>query len=172
MEKKHHTVLRQFNDTIDGWVGSLDNYTLDMLCQKPGAGAWSLGQVYIHIITDTGWFVDRMKDCLSGVENADKEMSEDGKAMFARNAFPDMPLTNPSTDAIRQPQSKDELAQGLRSIRAEVNGLATTFDFSTAGGKTEHPGLRWFSALEWLQFADMHMRHHLRQKKRIDATLF
>jgi hypothetical protein len=91
--------------------------------------------------------------------------------MLANNAFPDMLLTNPSTDLVRQPQSKDDLAQGLRSIQAEVNGLAAAFDFSTAGGKTEHPGLRWFNALEWLQFADMHMWHHLRQKKRIDEAL-
>ncbi|HEV9036934.1 MAG TPA: hypothetical protein VGQ51_09945 [Puia sp.] len=40
-----------------------------------------------------------------------------------------------------------------------------------ATGKTRHPGLHYFNSLEWLQFAEMHMRHHFRQKKRIDACL-
>jgi len=35
-------------------------------------------------------------------------------------------------------------------------------------GKTKHPGLNYFSADEWFRFAEMHFRHHERQKKRID----
>ena len=27
-------------------------------------------------------------------------------------------------------------------------------------GKTKHPGLNYFTAKEWLQFAEMHLRHH------------
>jgi hypothetical protein len=38
-------------------------------------------------------------------------------------------------------------------------------------GKTKHPGLNYFTAKEWLQFAGMHLRHHLKQKKRIDDFL-
>jgi hypothetical protein len=32
--------------------------------------------------------------------------------------------------------------------------------------------LLFFNAPEWLQFAEMHMRHHFRQKMRIDDRLF
>jgi hypothetical protein len=35
-------------------------------------------------------------------------------------------------------------------------------------GKTKHPGSNYFTAKEWLQFAEIHLRHHLKQKKRID----
>jgi hypothetical protein len=38
-------------------------------------------------------------------------------------------------------------------------------------GKTKHPGLHYFNADEWLQFADMHFRHHVKQKKKIDDFL-
>jgi hypothetical protein len=38
-------------------------------------------------------------------------------------------------------------------------------------GKSRHPGLGYFNAGEWLRFIEMHMRHHLRQKERIDAFL-
>jgi hypothetical protein len=53
-----------------------------------------------------------------------------------------------------------------------VNALYRSHDFTSSKGKTRHPGLLFFSALEWLRFTEMHMRHHFRQKKRIDHKLF
>jgi hypothetical protein len=50
--------------------------------------------------------------------------------------------------------------------------LCASHNLDNATGKTRHPGLLYFSALEWLRFAEMHMRHHFRQKKRIDEALF
>jgi hypothetical protein len=52
-----------------------------------------------------------------------------------------------------------------------MSSAAIKITESPFGGKTKHPGLGYFSAHEWLQFADMHFRHHLRQKKRIDDFL-
>jgi hypothetical protein len=52
-----------------------------------------------------------------------------------------------------------------------MNTVATLISESQFNGKTKHPGLGYFSAKEWLQFANMHFRHHLRQKKRIDVFL-
>lgn len=99
-------------------------------------------------------------------------MHEDARMMFRNNEFPDKLLEGPSTNSeVRQPQSKEELLQNLVSIKDEVNRLSVAFDFSTAIGKTMHPGFFFFNASEWLQFAEMHMRHHFRQKKRIDAHL-
>jgi hypothetical protein len=173
METNHTTtLLRHFNDTIEQWIAYLNGYTLEMLCLKPREDAWSLGQVYLHIIDDTTYFVEQMKASLQSNANSDKAMHKHAKVMFANNAFPDMQLGNPSNNPYsRQPKSKDELLQGLTFIQQEVNALYTA-DFSTAGGKTEHPGLLFFNSLEWLQFAEMHMRHHMRQKERIDEQLF
>jgi hypothetical protein len=42
---------------------------------------------------------------------------------------------------------------------------------SSVQGKAMHPGLHYLSAREWLQFSEMHFRHHLRQKERLDAFL-
>jgi len=42
---------------------------------------------------------------------------------------------------------------------------------SSFHGKSKHPGLGFFSASEWFQFAEMHLRHHLKQKERIDRFL-
>jgi hypothetical protein len=163
--------LHQFNETIDKWIGYLNDYSLEMLCQSPQTGSWSLGQVYVHIINDTNYFVEQIKAALFTSDNSEMEMHEHGKAMFANNGFPDVMIEGPSTNVyIPQPENKEKLLQDLSRIKEEINQLAATYDFSQSNGKTRHPGLHFFTSLEWLRFAEMHMRHHLRQKKRIDAA--
>jgi hypothetical protein len=164
--------LRQFDATIQQWIDMLDDYTLEMLCLPPRAGSWSLGQVYVHITRDTGWFAGQMREALQSRVDADKPMHPDARAMFERNGFPDVQIEGPATNTyIPQPHNKEELARQLAAIKAGVDGLFRDFDPAVSTGKTRHPGLLFFDPLEWLQFAEMHMRHHLRQKKRIDEIL-
>lgn len=162
--------LARFNGTIRIWIDAVNDYTLAMLQQPPKEGSWSLGQVYRHILDDTEWFVGQMREALATREDADKEMHEDAKRMFANNSFPDMLIQGPATNVfIPQPESRDELKRRLVAIKEAVNGLFK--DAVRGSGKTPHPGLLYFSAGEWLQFAEMHMRHHLRQKARIDEVI-
>ncbi|ASZ11248.1 DinB family protein [Chitinophaga pendula] len=166
-------LIARFNETIDQWAIALNDYTLEMLLQKPKIGSWSLGQVYVHITDDTKYFVERMKSALSGDVHSDKQMHEDAKGLFERNGFPDTMIEGPATDdSVRQPANKEELLTSLLFIKDEVNNLSMAFNRSGSKGKAEHPGLHYFTAVEWLQFAEMHMRHHFRQKKRIDDQLF
>jgi hypothetical protein len=168
MEKR----LKAFTTTIQKWIDAIDDYTLEMLKQAPGPDSWSLGQVYRHILDDTEWFIGQMREALGTSENGDKEMHAHAQWMFANNTFPDRQIQGPATNRfIPQPASKEELRQRLLAIRDEVVLLFGNPDTVQATGKTQHPGLLYFSAGEWLQFAEMHMRHHLRQKERIDAVL-
>ena len=74
--------LKRFNQIIQQWIDSADSYTIDMLLQKPGDGSWSLGQVYMHIIDDTGYFTGQIKLALATRENIEKGMHEDAIAIF------------------------------------------------------------------------------------------
>ncbi|TDX02059.1 DinB family protein [Dinghuibacter silviterrae] len=156
-------LIKAFNDTISQWIEALDHYTPGMLVYAPAPGSWSIGQVYTHLIDDTGFFVTQMKAAL--VTDQQGAMHEDGQRMFARGGFPDVLIEGPATGKVL-PQPEHP-RQALLAIREEVNRL----DFTRPSGKTRHPGLGYFSALEWLQFAEMHLRHHLRQKARIDAAI-
>jgi hypothetical protein len=167
-----NNALEAFNQTIDTWIKFLDDYSLEELHRKPIAGSWSLGQVYMHIIEDTPWHIGQMREALATRENSGDEMHSNAVWMFENNQFPDMKIEGTATDEnVGQPESKEELIQKLNEIKAEVNQLYHTNDFIASKGKTRHPGLLYFSALDWLKFTEMHMRHHLRQKKRIDEGL-
>lgn len=167
-----HQLLQRFNDAIDQWIAFLDHYSREQLLQSPAPGAWSLGQLYMHLIDDTAYHIEQMKAALLTTGNDDKEMHPDAKAIFAQDGFPDVLIAGPATyDSVPQPVDKSALLQGLEQVKLEVQQLLSATDIMQARGKTWHPGLHFFSAAEWLQFTTMHMQHHLRQKARIDRLI-
>ena len=177
-----------FDQTITQWIDFLDQYTLQQLLQEPEPDAWSLGQVYIHLLDNIRWQLDQAKASLSSDANKEKDMYEDAKAMFARGGFLNIQIKGPFTGVfIRQPESVEELKTAFLGFREESQALlgaaASGASVSTSGasasadggaparGKAKHPGLGYFNAGEWIQFSEMHMRHHFHQKRRIDQAL-
>ena len=164
--------IDDFNYTIDTWINALDQYSFARLCAKPAPGSWSLGQVMMHLAEDTNYYIEQIRICVSTNDNAGEEASPEAKAMFLNNDFPDAILEGaPSNAYISQPDNKEDLKSLLTHIKGEMNRLAILISASSYKGKTKHPGLHYFNAGEWLQFAGMHLRHHLRQKKRLDDFL-
>jgi hypothetical protein len=73
------------------------------------------------------------------------------------------------SDKVPQPESIDQLNLDMRQLKTDAFVLwQKTAD---ARGKSKHPGLGYFTAQEWFQYVEMHMRHHLRQKARLDTYL-
>jgi len=165
-------MLREvLNQTITRWINDLDHYTLAELRQKPSPVSWSLGQVYFHLIDNTWYYLEEARICMNSDDYMHERPLPDGAAMLANNEFPDAIIEGPDTNVdIPQPGSKYQLKDSLLQIKKEISNLAI-LDLHNRGGKTKHPGLGYFSANDWLQFADMHFRHHLKQKKRIDDFL-
>ena len=164
--------MEDLNNTINYYINQLEQYTFDELCTKPSPASWSLGQMYLHLIADTNFYIEEIKICITNNDNQFKEAAPAAKAMFLNNSLPDEDVIgDPSNAAIPQPGSKDDLTNGFISLKDELNKLSAAISCTTYKGKTKHPGLNYFNAEEWLQFAYMHFRHHLRQKKRIDAFL-
>lgn len=162
-------LVEDFNHTIDIWIKELEQYDFIRLCTKPSPGSWSLGQVYMHLIDDTTYYIEQIKICISANDNVMEEASPAAKAMFLNNNFPDEVIEGPPSNfCMPQPGSKEQLVSRLTNLKDEMNNAAILISRSSFKGKTKHPGLNYFSADEWLQFAEMHLRHHLRQKKRID----
>jgi len=166
------TVVNQINKTLSIWITELERYDFDQLCAQPSPESWSLGQVYVHMVDNARYYVEQIRICLSTNDHAGEEVSPEGKKMFLNNSFPDMLIEGPPENAeTPQPESKEQLMRLLLQAKKELNDAAMEIASSPFNGKTKHPGLNYFSARDWLQFADMHFRHHLRQKKRIDHFL-
>ncbi len=161
-----------FSHTIDSWIKELEQYDFIQLCAKPSGSSWSIGQVYMHLMENTNYYLEQIRICVSTDDHENEDASSNAKIMFNNNEFPDEVIDGPSENSLTpQPESKEELMRSFRKLKDEVKAIEILISQSTCKGKTKHPGLNYFNAKEWLQFADMHFRHHLRQKKRIDAFL-
>lgn len=165
-------LLRDFNSTIDTWIDALHNYSFTKLCIKPTPSSWSLGQLYLHLIDDTGYYIEQIKPCLSTNDNAVEDIKPNGKALLQANTFPDILIEgHPNNAFIPQPESKEQLVQSLQNIKDEMNNTWLMINQTTFNGKSKHDGFGYLTAAEWFQLAEMHFRHHLRQKKRLDDFL-
>jgi hypothetical protein len=164
--------VKTLHQTITNWIEHLDHYTLNERRSKPSPASWSLGQLYFHLIANTRHYIEEAKTCLSSEDHQHEQPSPEGAAMLANDEFPNTIIEGPDTNTFfPQPASKDELKSALLKVQDEITSLFIIILSGQHTGKTKHPGLGYFNAQEWLQFADMHFRHHLRQKKRIDDFL-
>lgn len=165
-------MLDQFNQTLAFWITALESYTYEQLCLQPNPESWSLGQVYIHLLEETTYYLQQSEACLTTTEHASESMTEAAKVMFQQNSFPNEKIQGYATVSnVSQPESKAHVRAAFLELKRMGNKLATNIATHEPAGKTKHPGLGYFNAAEWLQFAEMHLRHHQRQKEWIDAFL-
>jgi len=162
----------EFNRAIDQWIEDVQQVSFIRICAKPSSTSWSLGQVGVHLLDATNYFFEQATRCLSTDEQATGEMKWNARVMFQNNEFPDEMIEGPaSNQETPQPESKEKLLDGLLQLKAEINKVDKLISTSSSKGKTKHPGLNYFNAREWFQFAYMHFRHHERQKRRIETYL-
>jgi hypothetical protein len=165
-------LIDEFKNTLNVWTKELKNYEFTSLQTKPSRVSWSLGQLYIHLIEETNYYIEQVKMCLTNNDDELGELTTDAKAMFLNNDFPDEKIEGALThNLIPQPESKEQLVKGLVNLKDGVDAMQLLFEKTSHRGKTRHPGLGYFNAEDWLRFAEMHLRHHLRQKKRVDDFL-
>ncbi|MFT3679655.1 MAG: DinB family protein [Ferruginibacter sp.] len=162
-----------FNDTILIYNSKLDDYSYKQLLIKPSPEEWSIGQVYMHLLNETIYYMEQANCCLANDDNAQEKMSTTAEIIFKNNSLPRQKIKNDNIDALKmkQPSSKAQLQKEMLQLQGDVNHLSKQVRAGKSRGKTRHPGLGYFNAAEWLQFAAMHLRHHLNQLQELDAFL-
>ena len=165
-------LIDEFNKIVDTWISALEAYTLEELCLQPFSGHWSVGQLYLHLLNDTNYYIEQIRECLAGNQNEKETMAAAARPLFLANDFPyGLIAGNPANAFIPQPDSSDALKHAFAKLKKDMNGVAVLMATIVPRAKAKHPGFNYLNADEWLQLAVMHFRHHLRQKKRIDLFL-
>lgn len=165
--------LEKFDRSVDSWLNELVKYDLKSLHQQPSPAEWSLGQVFMHLIVETNWFLAQGEHCFVKIENIDEPMSEAAKIMFKNDSFPNEIIKKDPfiIHDIPHPVSIEEVRLGLIQLEIRASNLWDNIASGKKSGKSKHPGHLYFSPIEWLQYSEMHLRHHFRQKSRIDQFL-
>jgi hypothetical protein len=115
------SAAKDFNQTIDTWIKELGKYDLTQLLIKPSPTSWSLGQLYIHLLESTRFFIKQIQISTSNNDNINEEAYTDARTMFRNNDFPDALLEGPPSNArTAQPKSKNQLVTELTHLKDEI----------------------------------------------------
>ncbi|KKC48299.1 hypothetical protein VE23_16365 [Paenibacillus sp. D9] len=180
--------LHKFEETVRGYIRELDGSNFDQLLWKPAEDEWSLGQMYMHLIR-SAQLMQLRNAALCLEPGGSPEISQAGKTkpgeeLFKTGSFPPDRIRVPPSPQYTppQPESKEQLVDGLRdTVRRMVEieaKIASEFN-PVAQARLEpgkeivrntvlHPRLGGLNALEWFRLIEMHYRHHLLQKMRLD----
>ena len=163
--------VSDFNRTIDVWIASLDDYTVEQLLFKPSRHSWSHGQLMNHLIESTAFYLSNIKICISSNDNEHEKKLPSAENIFSNNQLPNMDIKGPaSNDSTPQPDDVESVIREMIALKNEINLLQEEFSSRQFSGKTKHPGLGFFDANEWLQFAEIHLRHHFKHKDKFEFS--
>lgn len=70
-----------------------------------------------------------------------------------------------------QPESIEQIRDGIARVCLAVRETADAITASDLGGKVAHPAFGYLDATEWFGMIEMHWRHHVRQKRRVDIII-
>ena len=152
---------------------SLGKYDLEQLRQIPADGVWSLAQMYDHVIVVADEYLDEAEACAAAEPVQGRGKTEFGEKLFREGGFPPVKIRLP--DEMNQPPDNSgtsaSLLERLVQLERSMRELGEKLDKIQPDLKTEHVGFGWLSAMEWHELAEMHFRHHLRQKGELEERL-
>lgn len=162
-----------FEQTVMFWQNALENYTEEDLSAKENETSWSLGQVYEHLTSMSKRILALAERLNHGDDNSHEEKTANGINTFKENSLGVKKIHSPAnaTSPPKQTENKAELAKDLVYLKQRFSELCDATNNSMHKGKHNHPILGFLNAKEWLQFIEMHFRHHVHQKERIDEFL-
>ena len=165
-------IRNDFLEDLDKWQSIVRQHGLDKLQRQPEPNQWSIGQVINHFIIETEWYFEQARKAIVDTQNLQKPKSTMITKWFDVNSFPDVRFKGPEDlENPKQPKSKKELVDKIERLKNGILDLAGTLSTELFQGKAEHPGHQFLTAQEWFQYAEMHCRHHFRQKGRIKNVI-
>lgn len=169
---KADKLFQEFEVEWAYWKNALEDYTEDQLRQLTEASGWTMGQVYDHLImTSYGLSREWIPECLATYEETGHlRKTPTGTAIFLLGRFPPIRAKFEGPAPV-QPQNKAEIEVRFDEVFAAVRDTRDLLNQATQSGKKKHFALGYLDGWQWYKFITIHLRHHRRQKKRIDAVL-
>lgn len=160
---------------INHWQKELENYNDEQFLRKPNEDAWSIGQVYAHLLNAAkNLQIKNINLCAEGKgEEVKGGKTIPGKLSFLLGMFPPVRIKVPASAEYtpKQPAGKEEVFSQFGELKTLIENIVHVVEKSSASIKTKHPALGYLNAYEWFRIMEMHLKHHLRQKNRLNKFL-
>lgn len=166
------TVYGKLEELIGYLNQELKNYPEEKFQYKNDEETWSLGQMYQHMYTASTFFMYSASNCLRQRKGSTEgEKTPAGIGLYQRNGFPDIEIKQPKawTKGAPEAKSKEETTQQWQELLPKLKELAEAVLKDDGNYKNMHVIFGMLNASEWYQQIEMHCRHHLKQKKKLEG---
>lgn len=173
---KKNAAIEKFIKTSREWMEELKKFDDQSIALKPSENQWGIAELYDHIMKVARTYqIYNFHKCLR--EGVKKGYSKNyiGFVIFDLKYLPNRKmrmesfptkLVNDFTPILK---SKNELIEEFAQFIEEVSSLEKYIVASDSSKKHRHPLFGWINATEWFRLIEIHMAHHLPQRKRISA---
>jgi len=171
-------VLAKLEKTCGQWQAALEGHDEGCFTKAAKPGAWTLGQVCDHVTRASRIFLDSAQALCAGVGETHSGSLFTGLTFGVFRSLPplrfrvpaDLPEEFAKLEA-PDPMTRAAAQERFAAILDRTRGLCEGVNAAPRSLRSNHPAAGWLNALQWYQLSEMHMRHHLRQLRRLEKTL-
>ncbi|MBB5636670.1 hypothetical protein HDF26_005146 [Pedobacter cryoconitis] len=137
----------------------------------PPIGGWSYSEVYSHIFDISILTLKEVENCIKG-EGKVKPTAFIVKVILFFGSFPpNARYKVPKALVGREKKiTKDAAADLIEKFLEQLHIVYSQLHLADPSIKTLHPRLGYLNADQWLRFMEIHLKHHLKQLKRIEKS--
>ncbi|MBO9594993.1 MAG: DinB family protein [Niabella sp.] len=154
-------LLRDFTAAADHFTNLLESFSPDVLNRAPFEGSWSPAQVGDHVLK----FLNGTKSALS-VPKATPERAPDAHEPMLREIFLNFERKAKAPAVVvpsDEPIDRTQLLHALKEIRESLGARIREEDLLMLCAGVPFPTIGDLTGMEWVLFADYHLRRHTRQ---------
>lgn len=149
----------------------LDTFSEEIFQQTPPSGSWSFSEVYFHIFDASILALQTIEDCIKGNGKRKPTAFVVKMILFFGSLPPGKKYQAPKRLAERLKKiSKTEASELIDQFILQLDDELGNIKKADRSIKTLHPGMGYLNACQWLRFAEIHLKHHFKQLKRIEKS--
>lgn len=171
-------VFQKFEKTSGAWREVLSRRTDECFSKQRAHGQWTLGQACDHVTSVSLKF-------LEGAEALARGEGKEGRAALLPKFMIDVIGSLPpgrfkvppnlpaefAKFATPGPLTKEQATARFLEVERRHRELLDPVAAASPKICSKHPAAGWLNAGQWYKLSEMHMRHHLRQLRRIEKDL-
>ena len=137
----------------------------------PSIGGWSYSEVYSHIFDASYLSLQAMENCIDGKGEKHSTPFIAKVILFLGFLPPWKKIKVPKKMESRVKKiTKMEAEEMIRRFSQQLEPDYKRLGKARSDIKIPHPRLGYLNARQWLRFIEIHLKHHLKQLKRIENS--
>jgi hypothetical protein len=161
---------KTIENTLLVYRQKLDEIPDDLFNTTPPGGGWSYAEVYSHIMQASIGSLVAVEKCSNGTgKTHTKRLSWLARLILFTGFFPGLRFKAPASIAgMVADISKEDARNLIIKVKKRLDEVVPDVDAASPYCKIKHPRFGMLNATQWLRFIGIHLKHHIRQLKRID----